>query len=107
MILRLVSVAAAPGSLDLNKLLYIGSSCDPETGQCSCAPGFSGPKCDIHCPKGFYGINCRQACPPCIASKLLEYGTNIDLASLQTKVIVRKIKSMVLIITPLIEELLR
>ena len=26
-------------------------------------------RCDIPCSPGFYGVNCRQACPPCNASK--------------------------------------
>ena len=26
-------------------------------------------QCDIPCSPGFYGVNCRQACPPCNSSK--------------------------------------
>ena len=63
-------------------------SCEPATGTCSCDRGYSGPRCvditsddpplhivmslyrcDIPCSPGFYGVNCRQACPPCNASK--------------------------------------
>ena len=51
--------------------LCAGSSCEPVTGQCSCAPGYTGPQCDKPCAKGFYGIGCRQACPPCTSSKQL------------------------------------
>ena len=34
-------------------------------GRCVCQQGFTGPRCDRPCPKGFYGVGCKQACLPC------------------------------------------
>ena len=28
----------------------------------SCKPGFSGPSCDLPCPRRFYGRNCSESC---------------------------------------------
>ena len=34
-------------------------------GHCVCQQGYTGPRCDRPCPKGFYGVGCKQACLPC------------------------------------------
>lgn len=36
--------------------------CKPDPYGCSCAPGFSGPKCMDHCLPGWYGADCKQPC---------------------------------------------
>jgi len=38
-------------------------------GRCVCEVGFSGNRCDRPCAKGFYGIACKQVCPPCTSGK--------------------------------------
>ena len=38
-------------------------------GRCVCQQGFTGPRCDRPCPKGFYGVGCKQACLPCTSGK--------------------------------------
>ncbi|KRG07686.1 protein draper isoform X5 [Drosophila mojavensis] len=39
------------------------SSCDSETGNCICAPGWTGEDCAEPCPDGFYGVECKERCP--------------------------------------------
>ncbi|XP_030242366.1 protein draper isoform X4 [Drosophila navojoa] len=39
------------------------SSCDSETGNCICAPGWTGDDCAEPCPDGFYGMECKERCP--------------------------------------------
>uniref|UniRef100_A0A8B9S9H3 Platelet endothelial aggregation receptor 1 n=1 Tax=Apteryx owenii TaxID=8824 RepID=A0A8B9S9H3_APTOW len=39
-----------------------GGSCDPVSGQCQCAPGFTGEQCREQCPAGKYGQDCRESC---------------------------------------------
>ena len=38
------------------------SSCDAETGKCTCSRGWIGDNCDQECPSGFYGYNCSEKC---------------------------------------------
>ncbi|XP_033636449.1 tyrosine-protein kinase receptor Tie-1-like isoform X3 [Asterias rubens] len=41
---------------------YNGGVCDDETGQCICAPGFSGPNCLTACGMHTFGWNCEFGC---------------------------------------------
>ncbi|XP_078320780.1 uncharacterized protein LOC144621431 [Crassostrea virginica] len=37
--------------------------CDIVEGTCfACKPGFTGPRCDLECSLGLYGVNCLQNC---------------------------------------------
>ncbi|XP_062137152.1 protein draper isoform X4 [Drosophila sulfurigaster albostrigata] len=38
------------------------SSCDSDTGNCICAPGWTGVDCAEPCPDGFYGLECKERC---------------------------------------------
>ncbi|XP_034111284.1 protein draper isoform X4 [Drosophila albomicans] len=38
------------------------SSCDSDTGNCICAPGWTGVDCSEPCPDGFYGLECKERC---------------------------------------------
>ena len=33
-------------------------------GKCICEQGYTGKRFDRPCAKGFYGVGCKQACPP-------------------------------------------
>lgn len=38
-----------------------GSSlCDPMSGECFCPAGLKGRKCRRECPRGRYGVDCKQ-----------------------------------------------
>ena len=37
-------------------------SCDPQTGHCVCAAGWTGENCQTPCSEGTYGPNCRLLC---------------------------------------------
>ncbi|XP_017059613.1 protein draper isoform X5 [Drosophila ficusphila] len=39
------------------------SSCDPDSGNCICSPGWTGVDCAEPCPPGFYGMECKERCP--------------------------------------------
>ena len=39
------------------------------SGRCICQQGYTGSRCDRPCPKGFYGVGCKQACLPCTSGK--------------------------------------
>ncbi|XP_030380181.1 protein draper isoform X3 [Scaptodrosophila lebanonensis] len=39
------------------------SSCDPDTGNCICSPGWTGEDCAQPCAPGFYGMGCKERCP--------------------------------------------
>ncbi|XP_017843543.1 protein draper isoform X4 [Drosophila busckii] len=39
------------------------SSCDNDSGDCICAPGWSGAYCADPCPEGTYGMECQERCP--------------------------------------------
>ncbi|XP_039150123.1 protein draper isoform X3 [Drosophila simulans] len=39
------------------------SSCDPDSGNCICSPGWTGADCAEPCPPGFYGMECKERCP--------------------------------------------
>lgn len=39
------------------------SSCDPDSGNCICSAGWTGPDCAEPCPQGFYGMECKERCP--------------------------------------------
>lgn len=39
-----------------------GGTCDQETGECYCKPGWIGTVCANRCPFGFWGPNCSQQC---------------------------------------------
>ncbi|XP_017486951.1 PREDICTED: multiple epidermal growth factor-like domains protein 11 isoform X6 [Rhagoletis zephyria] len=39
------------------------SSCDPDTGRCICAAGWTGIDCSEPCAHGFFGVGCRERCP--------------------------------------------
>ncbi|XP_032598831.1 protein draper isoform X3 [Drosophila grimshawi] len=39
------------------------SSCDSESGDCICAPGWTGEDCSEPCSDGFYGMECKERCP--------------------------------------------
>ncbi|XP_071800226.1 tyrosine-protein kinase receptor Tie-1-like [Asterias amurensis] len=43
---------------------YNGGVCDDETGQCICAPGFSGPSCLTACGMHRFGWDCEFQCGP-------------------------------------------
>ncbi|XP_071799795.1 uncharacterized protein [Asterias amurensis] len=43
---------------------YNGGVCDDKTGQCICAPGFSGTNCSNACGKHKFGWNCEFECGP-------------------------------------------
>ncbi|XP_023161071.2 protein draper isoform X4 [Drosophila hydei] len=45
------------------------SSCDSDTGNCICAPGWTGEDCDEPCPDGFYGMECKERCPDSMHGK--------------------------------------
>ena len=36
-----------------------GGECHPETGECTCGPGYTGEKCEDVCRQGTYGIHCQ------------------------------------------------
>lgn len=36
--------------------------CDPESGKCSCEPGWKGQQCNIPCEESYFGINCENKC---------------------------------------------
>lgn len=38
------------------------SSCDPVTGACICARGWTGDSCDEPCRPGFFGEGCKERC---------------------------------------------
>ncbi|TKS73504.1 Multiple epidermal growth factor-like domains protein 10 [Collichthys lucidus] len=40
-----------------------GATCNYETGECICAPGYSGAFCGERCPSGSHGPHCEQRCP--------------------------------------------
>ena len=39
-----------------------GSTCNHETGQCTCPPGQMGSLCDHSCPSGTWGNDCSREC---------------------------------------------
>ncbi|XP_053955679.1 protein draper isoform X4 [Anastrepha ludens] len=39
------------------------SSCDPDSGRCICAAGWTGVDCSEPCAHGFFGVGCRERCP--------------------------------------------
>ncbi|XP_018801912.1 PREDICTED: multiple epidermal growth factor-like domains protein 10 isoform X5 [Bactrocera latifrons] len=39
------------------------SSCDPDSGRCICAAGWTGVDCSEPCPHGFFGVGCKERCP--------------------------------------------
>ncbi|XP_011182772.2 protein draper isoform X6 [Zeugodacus cucurbitae] len=39
------------------------SSCDPDTGHCICAAGWTGVDCSEPCSQGFFGVGCKERCP--------------------------------------------
>ncbi|XP_012666367.1 scavenger receptor class F member 1, partial [Otolemur garnettii] len=39
--------------------------CSAASGQCACPPGFRGARCELPCPAGRYGIQCRDRCGHC------------------------------------------
>ncbi|XP_058982422.1 protein draper isoform X5 [Musca domestica] len=39
------------------------SSCDPDTGRCICAAGWTGEDCSKPCEEGSYGNGCKEKCP--------------------------------------------
>lgn len=44
--------------------------CDPETGECKCKPGVTGPRCS-QCKDEYYGFS-EQGCKPCKFSKFIQ-----------------------------------
>uniref|UniRef100_A0A3B3DVC1 Platelet endothelial aggregation receptor 1 n=1 Tax=Oryzias melastigma TaxID=30732 RepID=A0A3B3DVC1_ORYME len=43
-------------------LCHNRGKCDPETGHCKCAKGFTGDRCDEECAAGTYGQDCKGVC---------------------------------------------
>ncbi|EPY88676.1 hypothetical protein CB1_000161006 [Camelus ferus] len=39
-----------------------GGLCDRFTGQCRCAPGYTGDRCSEECPVGRFGQDCAETC---------------------------------------------
>nr|XP_025035923.1 LOW QUALITY PROTEIN: platelet endothelial aggregation receptor 1 [Pelodiscus sinensis] len=37
-------------------------SCHPMSGECTCQPGWAGLHCNETCPQGYYGANCQEPC---------------------------------------------
>lgn len=40
----------------------VNGGCDPNTGACSCPPGWLGSVCDTKCPPQTFGLDCAQKC---------------------------------------------
>ncbi|KAF2973932.1 hypothetical protein EK904_001791, partial [Melospiza melodia maxima] len=40
-----------------------GATCDHQTGECHCAPGYTGVFCEERCPPGSHGAQCELRCP--------------------------------------------
>ena len=51
----LSSVAMCIGKCRCNSLGSLGSTCDPETGQCRCKRGVGGLRCD-RCEPSYWGL---------------------------------------------------
>lgn len=39
-----------------------GGTCNQNTGNCTCSPGFTGDICQLQCPEGTFGQNCELKC---------------------------------------------
>ena len=39
-----------------------GATCNRVDGKCKCKPGYAGNRCEDHCPEGYFGADCYQAC---------------------------------------------
>ncbi|KAM6979899.1 usherin [Aplochiton taeniatus] len=52
---------------DCDPLGSLGPFCDPEGGQCVCAAGVGGSRCDA-CTRGLYGLLQGGSCTPCLCS---------------------------------------
>lgn len=38
------------------------ATCNSDTGECSCADGWTGTNCTYQCPSGTWGLNCINLC---------------------------------------------
>lgn len=38
------------------------ATCEPHTGKCECAKGYTSEKCENICMDGFYGAGCKEVC---------------------------------------------
>ena len=46
----------------LKPLMSFICRCSPSSGHCICTDGWTGLYCDIPCPKGKYGKECKEKC---------------------------------------------